>query len=225
MVLSHAPSTASEDHFELIRTQLHTPVIGDVLDTLGRRHQFLPQRVRPLRSDMVLVGRAMPVLLANVFDDQKHPFGRLTEALDQLQPGDVYLAGTPATPCAAWGELLTAAARGRGAAGAVIDGFLRDTRQVLGQEWPVFSQGSYGQDARIRSVVLDYRVPIEIGHVRIMPGDLVVGDIDGVVIVPRDLEEEVVKRAVAKVATEDHVRRSIGDGMSTSDAFAHYGVL
>lgn len=96
---------------------------------------------------MVGGGRAMPVVLEQVHGIPSEPFGRLTEALDQLRQGEVYLAAAAGLPCASWGEILTATAIGRGAAGAVIDGFHRDTVGVLRQQWPVFSRGAYGQDA------------------------------------------------------------------------------
>jgi 4-hydroxy-4-methyl-2-oxoglutarate aldolase len=150
------------------------------LDALGRHHQILPQPVQPLNEDMVLVGRAMPVLISDVFGRQDRPFGRLTEALDQLQENEIYLARGGRLPW--WGQLLTAAARARGATGAVIDGYHRDTPLVRDQSWPVFSRGRYAQDAAVRASVVDYRMPVEIGRVLARPGDLIVGDLDGVVV-------------------------------------------
>lgn len=208
----------------LVREQLGTAVLGDVLDQVGHTHQFLPQPITPIREDMVVVGRAMTVLISDGFSP-KQPFGRLTEALDQLVPGEVYLARGGRTDCAAWGEILTAAARSRGAGGAVIDGYHRDTARVLAQHWPVFSRGSYAQDAAVRSQVVDFRVPVEIGTVRIRPGDLVVGDLDGVVVVPSYIENEVLERALAKAEAQRRVLHAITGGMSSTEAFAIYGVL
>lgn len=217
----------SEDHerFALIRSKLYTPVIGDVLDQLDRRHQFLGPGLVPLEPDMVVVGRAMPVLVAPVFGVQERPFGRLTEALDQLIEGEVYVAAAAGIACAAWGEILTATARMRGATGAVIDGFHRDTPQILTQNWPVFSRGAYAQDSSVRSAVLDYRVPVEINGVTVAPGDLIVADRDGVLVVPADVEQEVLERALAKASTENLVLAAILGGLSSTEAFAQYGVL
>jgi regulator of RNase E activity RraA len=205
--------------------KLYTPVIGDVLDTLGRRHQFLPPQIRGITPQMKLVGRAVPVLLVDVFGPQRAPFGRLTEALDSLVEGEVYLARNGRTECAAWGEILTATAKARGAVGAVIDGYHRDTPRVLEQDWPVFSRGSFAQDAGVRSSVIDYRVPVEIEGVLVNPGDLIVGDVDGVVVIPGELEAEVLERALAKAAAENVVRQAIEGGMSSTEAFATYGIL
>lgn len=218
------PSTDRE-LFLLICRELYTPVVGDVLDGLGKFHQFLPAAVQPMREAMTLAGRAMPVLMIDVHGEQEQPFGKLTEALDQLQPGDVYVAGGGAMRCAYWGEILTATARTRGAVGAVIDGFHRDTPKVLEQNWPVFSRGRFAQDSRVRTQVADYRCPIEIGGVWIEPGDLVFGDLDGVVVIPRALEREVLEKALAKARAENLVRREIEGGMSSTEAFRKYGVL
>ena len=219
------PWTNDQQLFAEIRETLYTPVVGDILDAAGLSHQFLPQPVRPLRGDMKLVGRAMPVLIADAWGPQPDPFGRMTEALDQIQPGEIYLATGGSRTCAAWGEILTATARTRGGAGAVIDGYHRDTPRVLEQNWPVFSRGCFAQDAGVRSRVIDFRCPVEIEGVRIAPGDLVFGDIDGVVIVPRAVEQEVLEKALEKARGEKVVRKAIEAGMSSTEAFRKYGIL
>ncbi|MGC4153625.1 MAG: RraA family protein [Propionicimonas sp.] len=211
--------------FDTVRRRLSTPVLGDALDALGRYHQFLPPGIRPLIPSMKLVGRAMPVLIADTFGPQERPFGRLTEALDSLLPGEIYLARGGRTECAAWGELLTATAIVRGARGAVIDGYHRDTPAVLEQDWPVFSRGCYAQDAGMRTSVLDYRIPVEIGGVSVTPGDLIVGDVDGVLVIPQEVEAEVIERSLVKATTENVVRKAVEAGMSSTAAFAEYGVL
>jgi len=217
---------AADRHLELVRAvRLRTAVVGDVLDQVGRPNQFLPPSIRPLDADMTLAGRAMPVIIDDVSGEEDRAFGRLTDALDQLQRDEIYLARGGRTPCAAWGELLTATAKVRGAAGAVIDGFHRDTSQVLRQQWPVFSRGAYGQDARVRAAVVDFRAPALYGRVWVHPGDLVVGDVDGVVVVPQDCEAEVLEAAQAKLKAEGLVRAAIEHGMSSTQAFKEFGVL
>ncbi len=211
--------------FSLIRSELYTPVVGDVLDALGRYHQFLPQEIVPADLSFTLVGRAMPVLMIDVHGPQEKPFGFLTEALDQLEEDEVWLAGGGEMRCAYWGELLTATARTRGAAGAVVNGPHRDTPQMLAQNWPVFSRGRYAQDSSVRTKVADFRCPVEIGNVWVTPGDLVFADIDGVLIIPREVEEEVILKALEKARQENVVRKEIEKGMSSTAAFAKYGVL
>lgn len=220
-----ATENVDSARIDAIRTELYTPVVGDILDELGHRRQFLPPGIRGVRDDMKVVGRAMPVLIADVTGPQRTPFGRLTEALDQLEAGEVYLAQNATMPCSAWGEILTATARQRGAAGAVVDGYHRDTPRVLQQEFPVFSRGGYAQDAAVRSSVIDFRCRVRIGDVEVAPGDLVFGDVDGVVIIPAEVEDEVIERAFAKARTENRVRQAIEGGMSSTEALATFGVL
>ena len=211
--------------FALMKEKLYTPVVGDILDAMGYYHQFLPQAIRPLRDDMKLAGRAMTVLMIDVFGVQKKPFGLLTEALDQLEEGEIYLASGGSRRCAYWGELLTAASRTRGAVGAVVDGWHRDTPQVLEQNWPVFSMGCYAQDSSVRTQVADYRCRLEVGNVTVLPGDIVFGDVDGVLIIPSKVADEAVEKALEKAAGEKTVRKAIEAGMSTTKAFETYGIL
>src|SRR6185436_19195615 len=209
--------------FALIKTELYTPVVGDILDDIGYVRQFLPQPIQPMRESMQLAGRAMPVLMIDVFGKQKQPFGKLTEALDQLKPGEIYLASGGEMRCAYWGEILTATAKKRGAVGAVINGFHRDTPKVLEQNWPVFSRGRFAQDSGVRTQVVDFRCPIEIGQVTVQPGELIFADLDGAVVIPKKIEAEVIERALAKARGEKLVRKEIESGMSSTAAFKKYG--
>lgn len=218
-------SNSDHDLFQLLRDKLFTAVVGDILDREGHWRQFLPQPIKPVSPAHRVVGRAFPVRIADVSGPQDRPFGRLTEALDAIQPGEVYLATGGSMNCAAWGEILTATARTRGGLGAVIDGYHRDTPRVLEQNWPVFSRGSFSQDAGVRSSVVDFRCAVEIGGVAIEPGDLVFGDIDGVVVIPRAIEQRVLQLALDKVAGEKTVRREIESGSSSTDVFDRYGIL
>lgn len=224
--------------FDLILQNLYTPVVGDILDTMGYTHQFLPATIRPLTAlvppNMVcpqkaekrnkLVGWACTILEQDVYGPQKKAFGYLTEALDQLRPNEVYVA-TGAHNSALWGELLTATAKVRGAVGAVLDGYSRDTPQVLSQNFPVFCSGCWAQDSSVRTNVYDFRCTIEIGQVTIHDGDLIFGDVDGVLAVPRQITEEVIEKALEKAAGEKNVRKAIESGMSATDAFAKFGIL
>jgi regulator of RNase E activity RraA len=214
-----------EDRFHRMISVLYTPVIGDILDGLGYSHQFLPQPIKPIQVEMRIVGRAFPVQISDAWGKQEAPFGRMTEALDSILPGEIYVATGGSMNCAAWGEIMTATARTGGAAGAIIDGFHRDTPRVLEQHWPVFSRGRFAQDAGIRSKVVDFRCRIEICSVQILPGDLVFGDLDGVVVIPRNVEDEVIELAIQKATGEKVVRKAIEAGMSSTEVFRKYGIL
>lgn len=211
--------------FDIIKRDLYTPVVGDILDEMGYYHQFLPAELRPIRENDKLVGRAMPALMIDVYGPQKKPFGFLTEALDQLQPGEIYLASGGYMRCAYWGELLTAAAKKRGAVGAVVNGYYRDSPQVMEQNFPVFSRGRYAQDSSVRTQVTNFRCPIEVGDVWVEPGDLIFGDIDGVLVVPQKLVDCVIGKALEKATGEKTVRKAIESGMSATEAFATFGIL
>lgn len=228
-----------EEMFALMKEKLYTPVVGDILDQMGYPHQFLPAEIRPLaamvpveayaNSDepdnrLKMAGFACTVLENDVYGEPKKPFGFLTEALDQLQPNEIYVA-TGAHNSALWGELLTTTAKVRGAVGAVLDGYTRDTPQVIGINWPVFARACWAQDSSIRTYVCDFRCTIEIGQVTIHDGDLVFGDIDGVLIIPREIYEEVLEKALEKAAGEKLVRKAIENGMSSTDAFEKFGIL
>lgn len=227
-----------EEMFTLMKEKLYTPVVGDILDQMGYSHQFLPASIRPLASQvptalitpnpgdrwMKLAGYACTVLENDIFGVPKKPFGYMTEALDQLRPNEIYIA-TGAHNSALWGELLTASAKARGAVGAVVDGYTRDTPMVLEQNFPVFCSGTWAQDSSIRTYVFDYRCDIQIGQVTIHDGDIVFGDVDGVLIIPKEIAGEVIEKALEKAATEKTMRKAIEDGMLVTDAFAKFGVL
>ena len=217
--------TNDRELFELIKSELYTPVVGDILDGMGYYHQFLPQSIQPIRPEMKLAGYAMPVLMIDVYGPQKKPFGLLTEALDQLQPNEIYLASGGEMRCAYWGELLTATAKKRGAVGAVLNGYHRDTPQVLTQNFPVFSRGAYAQDSSVRTQVADYRCRIEVGQVTIQPGDLIFADMDGALAIPRALIAEVIEKSLEKARGEKLVRKAIENGMSATEAFRTFGIL
>lgn len=211
--------------FGLMKEKLYTPVVGDILDEMGYTHQFLPPNIRPMQSEMKIAGKAMTVLMIDVFGPQEMPFGRLCECLDQIQENEIYICTGGTKRCAYWGELLTATAKSRHGAGAVVDGYHRDTPQVLEQNWPVFSMGGYAQDSSVRTQVINYRCTIEIGQVTINDGDYIFGDVDGVVIIPKEIAKEVIDRALSKAGKEKSLRKAVEGGMPVTEAFKIYGVL
>lgn len=220
-----------QDLFELIRKDLFTAVVGDVLDVLGHQSQFLPPEVKPLVAGTKLVGRAMPVLEAAYPDGgSKGPlsdkaFGIMFEALDDLKTGEIYMATGSSLDFALWGGLMSTRAQHLNAAGAILDGFVRDSGEIRRLGFPTFSRGVYAQDQGVRGKVLDYRIPVQIGQALVSPGDLVFGDDEGVVIIPRSVEEDVIEQAIEKATTENAVAKAIKGGMSTQEAFDTFGVM
>ncbi|MEO6300317.1 MAG: RraA family protein [Paracoccaceae bacterium] len=219
--------------FAALRSTLFTAVVGDILDTMGLLHQFLPPNIKAMRDDMVTIGRAMPVLEADFFAVSEHghapvsakPFGLMFAALDSLKPHEIYVASGSSPRYALWGELMSTRALHLKAAGAVLDGYVRDTSGILALNFPTFGYGSYAQDQGPRGKVVDYGVPIEIGSTRIRPGDIIFGDRDGVLVIPREAEDQVIRLAFEKAATESKVRLAIEAGMSTVEAFERFGVM
>ena len=227
---------SDEELFPLARRELFTAVVGDVMDKLELRRQFLSPRIQPLRDDMIVIGRAMPVLEADVFEERVQstanplmgkPFGLMLEALDDLKRNEVYICTGSSPTYALWGELMSTRAMRLGAAGAVVDGYSRDTRGILKLDppFPLFSHGRYAQDQGPRGKVIDFRVPIEMNGVRIAPGDIVFGDIDGVCIIPRSAEHDVFRLALEKARGEQLVAKAIRGGMSAVEAFKTFGIM
>jgi len=225
---------SDEELFKLVRYELVTAVVGDVMDTVGWQHQFLPPQIRPLRAYMVTIGRAMTVLEADIYVEQSEsasnpvmskPFGLMLEALDDLKPDEVYVCTGASPRYALWGELMSTRAMKLGAAGAVVNGYCRDTNGILELNFPTFSYGPYAQDQAPRGKVIDFRVPLEIDGVKISDGDIVFGDIDGVCVVPRQAEEAVFVGALEKARGEKTVRTAIEAGMSAVEAFAKFGIM
>ena len=221
-----------DELFDIVRDELYTAVVGDVMDKLGLLNQFLPPQIHPLQDDMFIIGRAMTVLEADVVSDSSSnnpvlnkPFGLMLEALDDLKKNEVYICTGSSPSYALWGELMATRAQILGAAGAVVDGYSRDTRGILELKFPSFSYGRYAQDQAPRGKVIDFRVPIEIKGVRINSGDIVIGDIDGVCIVPRAVEEKVFRLSIEKARGEKMVQKKILEGMSTKEAFDKYGIM
>ncbi|WP_119070838.1 RraA family protein [Aggregatilinea lenta] len=226
--------TSDEELFDLARRELFTAVVGDVMDKMGLLHQFLPPHLKPLHPDMVVIGRAMPVLEADVFAetsaDSANPvmgqaFGLMFRALDDLRPHEVYVCTGASPRYALWGGLMSTRAIHLKAAGAVVDGYSRDTDQILALDFPTFSAGGYAQDQGSRGKVIDFRVPIEIGGTLVRPGDILYGDRDGVCVIPREAEEEAFRGALEKARGEQRVKQAIESGMSATDAFAHFGIM
>lgn len=223
-----------QELFGLARQELFPALLGDVLDKMGFLHQFLPQRLKPLDPEMVLIGRAMPVLEADVFGEKiedsanplmNKPFGLLFEALDQLEENEVYICTGSSYAYALWGGLMSIRAMKVGAAGAVVDGYSRDTGEILNLGYQVFCAGTYAQDQGPRGKVIDYRVPIEIDGIGIDPGDIIFGDRDGVIVVPKAVETEAFEKALEKARGEQRVKKALEEGMTTEEAFKTFGIM
>jgi len=212
--------------FDHITRNLYTAVLSDALDEVGVRDRAMREHLRPLEPKTVLAGRARTILCMDMYHIPDNPYAMEIEALDSVLPGEVVVVGTGESKRnAPWGELLSTAAKARGARGAVIDGLIRDVQKILSLGFPVFAVGFKPVDSKGRGVVVSYNVPVECGGVLVEPGDLIVGDFDGVVAIPAKVVGEVVRLATEKVSKENTTRAELMAGAYLRDVFAKYGVL
>jgi regulator of RNase E activity RraA len=221
------PWKDDDELFSLARRTLMTALVGDAMDTLGLVHQFLPPYLKPLDDSMVVVGRAMTVVEEDLSGEApgRPLFGKMFEALDDLKPNEVYVCSGASPRYALWGEMMSTRARKIGAAGAVVDGYSRDTPGILKLNFPTFSRGRYAQDQGPRGQVIDFRVPLQFGEALINSGDIIFGDLDGVCVVPQEAEAEVFTRAFEKASREKTLQKALEDGMSTVEAFHKFGIM
>lgn len=218
----------ADDLIASVRERLFTAVLSDVLDAAGRRSQAMRPGVRPLDDTLVMVGRARTGLYADVYHVMpgENPYELEIALVDDLAPDEiVVLAAGTSGRIAPWGELLSTACRARGAAGCVTDGLVRDVRAIRALCFPVFAGGIGPLDTKGRGKVVAIDVPIECGGVAVRSGDLVFGDADGVVVIPREVEGEVLRAAFEKVAGEDRTRAALERGEKLADVFARHGIL
>ena len=213
---------------ERAKQVLYTAVLSDVLDGLGHRHQAMRPSVRPLDDTLALFGRARTGLYMDVYhvDPAVNPYELEIRLIDDLKAGEVAVLACGATGrIAPWGELLTTASRARGAAGCVTDGLCRDLRLIREMRFPVFCGGIGPLDTKGRARMVERDVPVLCAGVAVRPGDLVFGDVDGVVVVPREHEAEVLRRALQKVAGENQSRDALQRGEKLADVFKRLGIL
>lgn len=211
-----------------IREKLFTSVLSDCLDAVGVMNQALPSRIRPLDDNLVMAGRARTAAFMEVYhhDVGGNPYELEIQLVDSLEPGHipVFACSNP-NRVAPWGELLSTAAQVRGAAGALMDGCTRDVKAIRTMGFPVFHGGIAPLDSKGRARIMAVDVPIECAGVRVEPGDLVFGDADGVVVIPKRVEAEVLKLAFEKVEGEHSTLAALKSGEKLGDVFARHGIL
>ena len=221
--------TRSDPGFlQAVRERLYVSVVSDVLDDLGYRDQALPPRIRPLDDNLVLAGFARTGLYRDVYHvaPGENPYELEIALIDDLKPDEVTVLGCGMSGrIAPWGELLTTAARARGAAGCLTDGLVRDIRLIREMRFPVFHGGIGPLDSKGRGKVAEIDTPIRCAGVPVESGDLVFGDADGVVVVPRAVEAEALERAFAKVSGENDTRAELARGVPLREVFTKYGIL
>ena len=216
------------DLLALARRKLFVSVVSDTLDGLGYRNQAMTSDIRPLDDSLVMLGRARTGVYREVYHvaDGENPYELEIALIDDLKLGEVAVLACGGSPrIAPWGELLSTASKARKAAGCLTDGLTRDIRAIRAMKFPVFHGGIGPLDSKGRGQVAAIDVPVELAGVHIEPGDLVFGDADGVVAIPRRIEEKVLKAALEKVSGENRTRDALRKGEKLKDVFERYGIL
>jgi 4-hydroxy-4-methyl-2-oxoglutarate aldolase len=211
---------------KLVEEKLSSSVISDVLDGMGVRGQAMDTTIRPIQDDMKIMGIAATMLMADQYDYSKDTFTLQFQVIDALKPGEVLMVCSNGSERAAlWGELLSTAARHRGAKGVVIDGVARDIKLIREMNFSVFAAGINPISSKGRIIAVDHNCPVKMGGVTVHPGDLVVADLDGVVVVPGDRTEKVIERALEIVTSETKTRDELKKGAGLYDVFKKYGTV
>lgn len=207
---------------------LYTAVVSDVLDSVGLMHQAVRPFVRPLDESLVMFGRARTGRYQAVAQaSSENPYALEMDLIDSLRPGEVAVLACdgPTEVIAPWGELLSTAARARQAAGCLTDGLVRDVTRIRAMRFPVFHGGIGPLDTRGRAEMVAKDVPVRLAGVPVASGDWILGDVDGVVVVPADRADAVFRAALDKIAAEDTTRAELEAGDSLRTVFARHGVL
>ena len=211
---------------EMMRKTLYSAVVCDALDGMGLKHQSPRISLPNLTSDDVLIGHCKTTLWADMAHEDPNPYELELQAVDACQPDDVLIAAAGGSMRSGiWGELLTTAAQNQGCIGAVIDGAVRDVRQIRAMSFPVLARGTCIYDSQNRQRVIDMDVDVEIDGVTFSPGDLVIADCDGIAVVPAGVRDEAIQRAWNKVHAENRTRDAIRNGMKATEAYEEFGVL
>ena len=211
---------------DLVVSRLYTAVVSDVLDDLGHRDHALDPAIRPCVRGQVIAGLANPFLVTEVDQIAAEPYAGEIAALDDVRPGEIVLVAAGGSARAAcWGELFSTAARARGARGTVIDGYCRDARSIATLGYPVWCRGMLPLDCKGRVAVTAWRQPAIVGGLPVGPGDLVVADDDGAIVVPAGLAGETIRLALAKASKEDGLRDALEAGGTLRAGYDRFGVL
>lgn len=216
----------AEITIEMMRQAFYSAVVCDALDGLGFPHQSPRISLKPMTVDTVLIGRCKTTLWTDMAHVDPNPYELELKAVDECRPGDILIAAAGGSNRSGiWGELLSTAAKNSGCLGAIVDGSVRDVKKMRAIDFPVFARGTNVYDSQNRQRVIDIDVTVEIDGVRFAPGDLVIADEDGVVVIPQEVEKEAVQKAWDKVHAENITRDAIRDGMKATAAWKKYGVL
>jgi regulator of RNase E activity RraA len=207
--------------------ELYTGAVADILDEIGLREQCLPADIRPVRDEMKVAGPVYTVRgRSRPADDGTDPRYRQMDMLDGIFDGAVVVVDPgDESKAAHWGELMSHTAKAKGATGVVIAGGVRDTPEILKMGFPCFRRYHSPLTAVNRADITAFGVPLRLGGVPLAPGDFVLGDVDGVLVIPATAVDEVIARAVSVREREDIVRQALDEGGSIRELFEQHRVF
>lgn len=207
--------------------RITVPMLSDSCDRAGLRNQVLSERLAPLSPGIRSSGRARTAIFEpDANEDPAKPYDAAIDFIDGTSPGEFIVVATGDSNASAfWGELFSAAAMGRGAKGIVTDGNLRDSDKVVALGFPAFSRSRRPIDFRGRMKLVSEQTPVEIGGVKVNPGDLIAADDDGVVVIPAQVEKRVIGFARERARGESTVLQELLSGATLRDVWTKHGIL
>lgn len=213
--------------FNYLENNAYAAAFSDILDDMGYRYQVISPLlgIRPLKENFVSMGRAVTLLSAND-SDVDEPYEKAIECIDSLEPDSILVtAVTVESETGIMGELTATALRVRNCRGAIVDGYSRDAKKIIEMGFPTYAKGISPVDTAGRTRIVDFNLPIVIGGVRIFPDDIVFADLDGIVIIPKQIEKKVTNEVIERINTENTVRKELDEGKSMSEVWKRYHVL
>ena len=216
------------EEFDLtyLKENLYSGVLCDVLDGMGYRNQSIGQRLMPLNDHTVIFGPAFTSIATVVYSMPEHPLTAQCKVVDQLGEGEIYVLVTRGDyNCAVFGELFATALKQRKGAGVLLDGYVRDLKAIKEMDFPLFYAGRDPRTSKGRTEINECQIPVILGGVTICPGDLIFGDIDGVVVIPKEIAGQVFKEALSTIKKEDEVRKGLLNGDSLEKVYGEIGAI
>ncbi len=215
-----------DDRIDYLKKTLYCGILCDVLDQKGYRHQALSNNIAGLNDDTVIFGPAFTSIGTEVYSMPKDPLTAQCKVVDQLGEGEIYVLVTRGNyNCAVFGELFATAVKGRKGAGVLLDAYARDMKELKKMDFPLFFRGKNPLTSKGRCEINECQIPVIIDGVTIRPGDYIFGDIDGVVIIPKEVVEEVIDESLKTIEKEDEVRRRLQNGSSLQQAYNDIGAI
>lgn len=211
---------------EYLKKTLYTGIISDVLDQHGYKNQAIGGEIFPLMENQVIFGPAFTSIGTEVYSMPESPLTAQCKVVDQLGEGEIYVLVTRGNyNCAVFGELFATAVRARKGAGVLLDGWARDIKALKEMEFPLFYRGNNPRTSKGRCEINECQIPVTMEGVMIHPGDIIFGDVDGIVIIPKDIAEDVLRESLETIEKENRVRGMLGSGISLQQAYSEVGAI